>query len=109
MTIHLEQPLSHYTVTADNRPGNSVARPPVISVVDEKEHITISLRLVLGPTDRREVMGCTKRSGLNRGRSPRYVGVQRLPGRQYLALSGDTASRCHYRSCPSPCCLCCLC
>ena len=84
MTIHLEQPLSRYTVTADNRPGNSVARPPVISVVDEKEHITISLE------------GCTKRSGLNRGRSPRYVGVQRLPERQYLALSEDTARRCHY-------------
>lgn len=51
MTIHLEQPLSRYTVTADNRPGNSVARPPVVSVVSvdvvEKEHITISLRLVL--------------------------------------------------------------
>ena len=61
MTIHLEQPLSRYTVIADNRPGNSVARPPVVSVVVEKEHITISLRLVLGPTDRREVMGCTKR------------------------------------------------
>ena len=37
MTIHLEQPLSRYTVTADNRYGNSVARPPVVSVdvVDE--------------------------------------------------------------------------
>ncbi len=60
MTIHLEQPLSRYTVTADNRSGNSVARPPVVSVVSvdvvDKEHITISLRLVLGPTDRREVM-----------------------------------------------------
>ena len=33
MTIHLEQPLSRYTVTADNRPGNSVPRPPVVSVV----------------------------------------------------------------------------
>ena len=33
MTIHLEQPLSRYTVIADNRSGNSVARPPVISVV----------------------------------------------------------------------------
>lgn len=55
MTIHLEQPLSRYTVTADNRPGNSVARPPVLSVVVEKERITISLRLVLGPTDPREV------------------------------------------------------
>ena len=53
MTIHLEQPLSRYTVIADNRPGNSVARPPVVSVVSvdvvEKEHITISLE------------GCTKR------------------------------------------------
>ena len=53
MTIHLEQPLSRYTVTADNRPGDSVARPPVVSVVSvdvvEKEHITISLE------------GCTKR------------------------------------------------
>ena len=88
MTIHLEQPLSRYTVTADNRPGNSVPRPPVVSVVSvdvvEKEHITISLE------------GCTKRSGRNRGRSPRYVGVQRLPERQYLALSEDTARRCHY-------------
>ena len=60
MTIHLEQPLSRYTVIADNRPGNSVPRPPVVSVVSvdvvDKEHITISLRLVLGPTDRREVM-----------------------------------------------------
>ena len=72
MTIHLEQPLSRYTVTADNRPGNSVARPPVVSVVVEKEHITISLE------------GSTKRSGLNRGRSPRYVGAKRLPVRQYL-------------------------
>lgn len=35
MTIHLEQPLSRYTVIADNRPGNSVARPPVVSVVVE--------------------------------------------------------------------------
>ena len=37
MTIHLEQPLSRYTVIADNRPCNSVARPPVVSVdvVDE--------------------------------------------------------------------------
>ena len=33
MTIHLEQPLSRYTVTADNRPGDSVAHPPVVSVV----------------------------------------------------------------------------
>lgn len=33
MTIHLEQPLSRYTVTADNRSGNSVARPPVVSFV----------------------------------------------------------------------------
>ncbi len=57
MTIHLEQPLSRYTVTADNRPGNSVARPPVVSVVDEKEHITISLE------------GCTKHSGRIRLRS----------------------------------------
>ena len=32
MTIHLEQPLSRYTVTADNSPGNSVARPSVVSV-----------------------------------------------------------------------------
>ena len=58
MTIHLEQPLSRYTVTADNRPGNSVARPPVVSVdVVDKEHITISLE------------GCTKRSGRIRLRS----------------------------------------
>ena len=84
MTIHLEQPLSRYTVIADNRPGDSFPRPPVVSVVVEKEHITISLE------------GSTKRSGLNRGRSPRYVGVQRLPGRQYLALSEDTARRCYY-------------
>ena len=63
MTIHLEQPLSRYTVIADNRPGNSVARPSVVSVVDEKEHITISLE------------GCTKRSGLNPGHSP---GVRRM-------------------------------
>ena len=88
MTIHLEQPLSRYTVIADNRPCNSVPRPPVVPVVSvdvvDKEHITISLE------------GCTKRSGLNRGRSPRYVGVQRLPGRQYLALSEDTARRCYY-------------
>ena len=33
MTIHLEQPLSRYTVTADNRPGNSVPRPSVVPVV----------------------------------------------------------------------------
>ena len=87
MTIHLEQPLSRYTVIADNRPGNSVARPSVVAVdvvVVEKEHITISLE------------GCTKRSGLNRGRSPRYVGAKRLPVRQYLALSVDTARHRHF-------------
>ena len=33
MTIHLEQPLSRYTVTADNRSGNSVPRPSVVPVV----------------------------------------------------------------------------
>ena len=63
MTIHLEQPLSRYTVTVDNRSGNSVPRPPVISVVVEKERITISLE------------GCTKRSGRNPGHSP---GVRRM-------------------------------
>ena len=40
--------------------------------------------------------GCTKRSGRSRGRSPRYVVVRHLPVRQYLALSEDTARRCHY-------------
>ena len=94
MTIHLEQPLSRYTVTADNRPGNSVARPPVVSVVSvdvvDKEHITISLE------------GCTKRSGLNRGRSPRYVGVQRLPGRQYLVSDKVHSKVLSYRQF-SPC------
>ena len=30
--------------------------------------------------------GCTKRSGRNRGRSPRNVDAKRLPGRQYLAI-----------------------
>ena len=44
MTIHLEQPLSRYTVTADNRPGNSVARPPVVSVVSVDELIIFVFR-----------------------------------------------------------------
>ena len=90
MTIHLEQPLSRYTVIADNRPGNSGARPPVVSDVVEKEHITISLE------------GSTKRSGLNRGRSPRYVGVQRLPGRQYLVSDKVHSKVLSYRQF-SPC------
>ena len=42
-----------------------------------KEYVTTSLQ------------GYTKRSGLNRGRSPRYVGAKRLPVRQYLALSEE--------------------
>lgn len=44
MTIHLEQPLSRYTVTADNRPGNSVARPPVVPVVSVDELIIFVFR-----------------------------------------------------------------
>ena len=42
-----------------------------------KEYVTTSLQ------------GYTKQSGLNRGRSPRYVGTNRLPVRQYLALSEE--------------------
>ena len=55
-----------------------------------------SLRLVLWTHRPTGGKGCTKRSGRSRGRSPRYVGAERLPGRQYLALSEDTARRCHY-------------
>lgn len=44
MTIHLEQPLSRYTVTADNRYGDSVARPPVVPVVSVDELIIFVFR-----------------------------------------------------------------
>ena len=58
---------------------------------NNKDYVTTSLE------------GCTKRSGRNRGRSPRHVDAKRLPGRQYLVLGTDTARYCLPDSCPVPC------
>ena len=38
--------------------------------------------------------GCTKRSGRNRGQSPRNVDAKQLPGRQYLVLNKHTERYC---------------